>query len=530
MNFDGYSQWMGPGLGGIMAGTEQRQLEEKRAADTQKTLQDILTSQNQEARAGDELKLRQARDSRDAELHPHTVTSTDLGNQEKRAKIKRDDAEKYVLETARTVGTPGWEIHMDKQFPQMKDHPIRQAARAAIAHDQAFDSPGGAVKQLLEQITATPQSISARQSEEARGRNVDSTNARHLEQTRTREENANYRARIKAEVDREEAQLRATAAKVRNENLNQYAARLASEANAAADRGDLGTAAAKRTQMKEITMTIQNLAMATTVEKFNQQLTLLNQLAPELKLSPQQGQEMASVLRGPQQQQPNPQQQGQPAGARTETIGGVQVQVRPAGGGVPPITVNPPQGAYPANPAQQPGIVPNNGKNALSPAGFPQVPPDTQIVRDQERLAILREEHHNADPNAIAGNQGREREIALLEARLGAAPSVVGSPPVAAPVSPPPQATPQAPPGSGSAPLIYNPGQPQPNKQQQVIQAQAQLQEQHRQMAIKAQEIAGQVLQSRDVRQAFELQQSQLFQFLDPQVKQAIYMMVHSQR
>lgn len=170
MNMDYMSQFMGPGLGGIMAGTEQRQLEDKRHADTQMTLQQILASQGQEQERAALLPGKLAQESDRAALAPLVRQETQGRINAADAKARADDMNGYIDAQIKMGDMPGGQesILQDPRFTKFQNHPISKKAQEILI--QGKTDPEGAKKawaEMREQISTTAATIEKRQQEEA---------------------------------------------------------------------------------------------------------------------------------------------------------------------------------------------------------------------------------------------------------------------------------------------------------------------------------------------------------------------------
>lgn len=271
MNMDYMSQFMGPGLGGIMAGTEQRQLEDKRFADTQMTLQQIASNQAQELRAGEEEK-------RKAALHPVELERKQLDNQKLSDEQKHQTMVRYA-ERAQAIGElPGAEETLDQEFPQLKNHPIRKALAEARAKDaargQAFDGalpPGEMteVQKITQRLAMMdPKSRDAKIQQEHQTKLAEA--AQEAARIRAKEHDDRITARqlklkeMQVERDMAVTEMKARAVATKLPNMGQYMVSLLKE------QSDLR---ANTTMDRETRIE----AMADIQRKIDYQYTLMNQ-------------------------------------------------------------------------------------------------------------------------------------------------------------------------------------------------------------------------------------------------------------
>lgn len=167
MNMDYMSQFMGPGLGGIMAGTEQRQLEDKRAVDTQAVLQQIAASQGQESRAG-------AAEARTAALHPEELRGKQLANEKLTEDQKRQMLKDYTEAQLTIGGAPGGQETIAQNFPKLQNHPIsREFAMAREKDKQRLPGAEGPtevekLQQRISQMDSTSRDAAAAREHQAK--------------------------------------------------------------------------------------------------------------------------------------------------------------------------------------------------------------------------------------------------------------------------------------------------------------------------------------------------------------------------
>jgi len=154
-------------LGGALEGAKFYDEEQQRLLTQQKTLEEIMrATQTREHEGALQPLLRQQQADVNAQA-PEVLRGKKLTNDATEQKIKREDAENYVKDTVTMIGGPGFEDTMYQKYPQFRGHPIEKMARAAVAHDNAFESPGGAVEKMLAKISQTPATIEQRQREDA---------------------------------------------------------------------------------------------------------------------------------------------------------------------------------------------------------------------------------------------------------------------------------------------------------------------------------------------------------------------------
>lgn len=434
MNFDGMSQWMGPGLGGIMAGTEQRQLEEQRAAQTQNSLQQILASQGAERRAPQEMAMRQAQEARAAELQPLEVEKRTSENKAAAAKFSREEMGDYINDTVKLQGAPGFEDTMYQKYPKFRGHPIEKMTRAAIAYDSESDSPGGAVQKMLDQITSTPASIEQRRREEALAEKQAKSLAAAQTRVETQQAGLNERNRLSIEARQELAEAKAAAQTARIPNANQALGKVMIRLQDAIDSGDpeaikrarnliteaknvlMEIAAAKTTEMGQnatararamgidlpdyIPITGPKPATPTTPAAAGPRKSPSGRnvtVGPVSEATPQQGPGVLAQLADagaaallPSANAAPPQQQSPLVNQIPSTFGPVQQPQMPPMGASPANFA--PQGTMQPGPGAIPPRPPGNPRLARSPRDFPRVSPQEQLGMSQQSLQVKEDE------------------------------------------------------------------------------------------------------------------------------------------
>lgn len=271
MNLDYMSQFMGPGLGGIMAGTEQRQMEDKRAADTQNTLQQILASQGQEQERAALLPGKLAQESDRAAMAPLARQEAEGRLRAVSAKEKADEMNGFIDAQIKMGDMPGGQesIMQDPRFTKFQGHPISKRAQEILL--QSKTDPEGAKKaweEMKEKISTTAATIEKRQQEEAAAKRAAATAA--AAQTRVETQEAGRTQRLimsnQAKAELEETKAAAKAAGVnltQDKYLVQLQQRL-SEAELKQDVEEMGRIKSQLTQAKGIMMEI---ATAVNTEK-----------------------------------------------------------------------------------------------------------------------------------------------------------------------------------------------------------------------------------------------------------------------
>jgi len=141
LNFsDDMTKYMGPGLGGIMMGNQQRQAEDQRAAQTQQTLQQIMESQGREGRAGQEMEMRQAQEARAAAKHPFELADLEQRTQTAKAEFDRKEGVSFLDDFGRFYdGSPESETKLKARYPKQANHDIWRAAVAAHSSGKLED-------------------------------------------------------------------------------------------------------------------------------------------------------------------------------------------------------------------------------------------------------------------------------------------------------------------------------------------------------------------------------------------------------
>ncbi len=170
MNLDYMSQFAGPGTGGFMAGVEQKQIEDKRYADTQKTLQEIVASQGQESERAALLPGKLAQESDRAAMAPlarqESQGRIDAASAKERAETMKD----YIDAQIKFGDAPGGQetIAQDPRFTKMQGHPISKRAQEILILGRT--DPDAAKKQweeMKEKISTSAATIEKRQQEDA---------------------------------------------------------------------------------------------------------------------------------------------------------------------------------------------------------------------------------------------------------------------------------------------------------------------------------------------------------------------------
>ena len=204
MNMDYMSQFMGPGLGGIMAGTEQRQKEDQAFASTQKTLQDIVASQGQEQERAALLPGKLAQESDRAAMAPLARAEAQGRIDAATAKARAETMNDYIDEQIKTGDMPGGQetIMQDPRFKGMQNHPISKRAQEILILGRT--DPEAAKKQweeMKEKISSSAKSIEQRQREKA-------ISERNREDNATSERNAQLRSDTQIALKEKDAEIR----------------------------------------------------------------------------------------------------------------------------------------------------------------------------------------------------------------------------------------------------------------------------------------------------------------------------------
>ena len=435
MDMSNMSKWMGPGLGGIMAGTEQRQIEEKRAADTQMTLQQIMASQGQEARASEDMVFKRAQEADRAAMAPLAREESQGRIKEQIQKITREEGKQGLEEFARIVGTPGWEETMQQEHPKFTKNPLFKAGIEAHKRDTMGYGPGERpegptqMEQLLERVGRTPASIEQRQREEATSRRDALKQA--ADQKKVETQQAGMRERLimatQAKAELEEAKAAAKAARV-DLSQDKHLVMLQNELHAAELKGDteeMGRVKARLNQAKNIMMEI---ATAVNTEKGQNATARARALGitvpdyipranpttpgatptdPNSRTSP--GGRKATVGPAPQKtsEAPAPNMLAQAAdGVAAAILPSAQAAEagQPAGGvpwgppqqlpsDMPPMPAAMPNpGMAQPMPGAMPQRPPGNPRMGASPVDFPRVQPQEQMAMDQQSLQLKEQE------------------------------------------------------------------------------------------------------------------------------------------
>ncbi len=268
MDMSVMAPFMGPGLGGIMAGTEQRQKEDQSYAATQNTLQQILASQGQEAERAALLPGKIAQEADRAAMAPLQRQETQGRIDAATAKARADTMKDYIDEQIKTGHLPGGQetINQDPRFSKLKDHPL--AKRAQDIQRLRQTDPYTASQQweiLKEEISTSAATIEKRQQEQASAERARDAQAaadkRNTDNIAQRDRAANLRY----QVDQAKNELMRAKALVGSPlSLDKLAAKLGNEAFEAANNGNQELANQKRAQMEEITATIMGIRTAKT--------------------------------------------------------------------------------------------------------------------------------------------------------------------------------------------------------------------------------------------------------------------------
>ncbi len=272
MNMDYMSQFMGPGLGGIMAGTEQRQKEDASFAQTQKTLQDTVASQGQESERAALLpgKLAQERDR--AEMAPLEREGKKLANEKLTEEQKRTMLSDYVNDNLQFGSLPGADETLNQKYPKLANHPIRQAMAEARAKDAAR-LPGQEgpteVEKLQQRISQMdPKSRDAQAQREHQATLAKA--AQDASQTRVEtQEAARTQRLIMANQAKQELAETAAAAKAAGVNLSQdkYLVNLQQRLSEAELKGDVEEMGRIKSQLQQAKSIMMEINTATTTEK-----------------------------------------------------------------------------------------------------------------------------------------------------------------------------------------------------------------------------------------------------------------------
>ncbi len=232
MDMSGMAQFMGPGLGGIMAGTEQRQKEDQSYATTQNTLQQILASQGQEVRANDE-------NARKAALHPEELKSKQLANEKLTEEQKHAMLTRYVEANLHYGNFPGADETIMQEFPKLQNHPIRKAMQEARAKDAAR-LPGQEGPTEVEKLQQRISQMDPKSRDAAAAREHQAALAKTAQDaaaTRAREHDERITARqlqlkkMEVESKMQVAEMRAREVAKKLPNMGQYMVSLLTELN-----------------------------------------------------------------------------------------------------------------------------------------------------------------------------------------------------------------------------------------------------------------------------------------------------------
>ncbi len=233
MNMDYMSQFMGPGLGGIMAGTEQRQLEDKRFADTQQVMQQTLASQGGESRANAEEARRVAREP--LELEGKRLANEKLTDEQKRAMLSD-----YVNDNLQFGNMPGADETINQKYPRLQGHPIQKAMQEARAKDAAR-LPGQEGPSEVEKLQQRISQMDPKSRDAAAQREHQAALAKTAQEAaaaRSKEHDDRLTQRqLEADMRRLErelalAEMKADAVKAKDPNMGQYMVKLVAEQRA----------------------------------------------------------------------------------------------------------------------------------------------------------------------------------------------------------------------------------------------------------------------------------------------------------
>jgi hypothetical protein len=273
-------------IGGWMAGNKNRIAEDTAIVGQQSLLQQIAASQGQEARAGQDLIMKQAEEARKAAMHPGELEKQSLANQETIQRITREEGKQGLEEFARIVGTPGWEETMQQNHPKFVKNPLFKLGIEAQKRDAAGYGPGEKpegptmMEQLLERVGRTPATIEQRQREEAqRVKNLDSVEQRERASVRA-DETRRYGLELMSQTKIKTSEIAAKAAASGSKTLQQLAASYVDQANDAALKNDTEAATRLRAQANELLGAMTELNVAKNVQQENAIAARLEKFAP----------------------------------------------------------------------------------------------------------------------------------------------------------------------------------------------------------------------------------------------------------
>jgi len=175
-----FSSYMGPGLGGLWAGEQQKLAVDASQASTQKTLEDVLTQQQNREHATQKLPLELEKMREEIKGMPFDRAYKDSLTQEGRQRIDRNNYNDYLEDLMRfqRTGTPadaaGMAMLAQKRGLQ-PDHPMVQAAMQALNDPKAF-------KRLQDAVYSG--------GKEARAKELEHGHSKELENIRGRNQQA----------------------------------------------------------------------------------------------------------------------------------------------------------------------------------------------------------------------------------------------------------------------------------------------------------------------------------------------------
>jgi len=235
-------------LGGLLEGIQARQREENNILTQQNTMQQMQ-------RAALEAQIMQQK-------APHEIEGLRLGQ------ISRENASRYIQDMIQFGDTPGAEDFLEQKYG-VKGHPVTQAFKAAKkrGEDAAMMSdqidPLMYVRQIQERLALSDdKSRQATATAEAQMKKQESINEANYKREQLRQTEATKRAEIQAQAKQAVGRLMSAAQSIKNKSLNQYAAELLEEAEAAARTGDEATMLQKRQQANDVVLMLQAIAAA----------------------------------------------------------------------------------------------------------------------------------------------------------------------------------------------------------------------------------------------------------------------------